>query len=181
MPQTGFTTAPAGISPWVIYLDRAMSSLRASATIEMRRIRPRSEPTRWRNQQLRALAGWYLTHIRGPRLHCLLSLLPARHAGAAPACAGAGADAARRAGEVCSRADDRRAPADHRWPRAGAHPLYRARTRAQPVAEETQTRAARSTAPQDHRGARAADPAVVPTFGSRPQQSQLVRRPKVLE
>src|SRR5205814_4737801 len=64
MPQTAFTTAPAGISPCLIYLERAMSSLRASATIEMRRIRPRSEPTRWRNQQLRALAGWYLTHIQ---------------------------------------------------------------------------------------------------------------------
>src|SRR3954452_4284694 len=64
MPQTGFTTAPAGISPWLIYLERAMSSLRASATIEMRRIRPRSEPTCWRNQQLRALSGWYLTHIQ---------------------------------------------------------------------------------------------------------------------
>src|SRR5260221_14377214 len=64
VPQTGFKTAPAGISPWLIYLERAMSSLRASATIEMRRVRPRSEPTRWRNQQLRALAGWYLTHIQ---------------------------------------------------------------------------------------------------------------------
>src|SRR5260370_29694382 len=64
MPQPAFMTAPAGISPWVTYLERAMSSLRASATIEMRRIRPRSEPTRWRNQQLRALAGWYLTHIQ---------------------------------------------------------------------------------------------------------------------
>src|SRR5437868_14993822 len=53
----------------------------------------------------------------------------------------------------------------HRRPRAVAHPLYRARTRAQPVAGETQTGAARSTAPQDHRRARAADPAVVPTFG----------------
>src|ERR1700753_1736802 len=62
--QTGFMTAPAGISPWLIYLERAMTRLRASATIEMRRIRPRSEPTRWRNQQLRALAGWYLTHIQ---------------------------------------------------------------------------------------------------------------------
>ena len=30
-------------------------------------------------------------------------------------------------------------------------------------------------------GARAADPAVVPTFEGRPQQSQLLRRPKVLE
>src|SRR5216684_2741129 len=64
MPPTGFMTAPAGISPWVTYLERAMSSLRASATIEMRRVRPRSEPTRWRNQPLRALSGWYLTHIQ---------------------------------------------------------------------------------------------------------------------
>jgi hypothetical protein len=70
VPQTGFTTAPAGISPWLIYLERAMSSLRASATIEMRRVRPRSEPTRWRNQQLRALAGWYLTHIQASSNHC---------------------------------------------------------------------------------------------------------------
>ena len=64
MPQTGFMTAPAGISPWVTYLERAISSLRASATIVMRRIRPRSEPTRWRNQPLRARSGWYLTHIQ---------------------------------------------------------------------------------------------------------------------
>jgi hypothetical protein len=40
-----------------------MSSLRASATIEMRRIRPRSEPTRWRNQQLRALSNSEQRHI----------------------------------------------------------------------------------------------------------------------
>src|SRR5215467_5148888 len=64
MPQPAVMTAPAGISPWLTYLARAMSSLRASATIEMRRIRPRLEPTRWRNQRLRALAGWYLTHIQ---------------------------------------------------------------------------------------------------------------------
>jgi hypothetical protein len=49
---------------------------------------------------------------RGPRLHCLLGVLPARHAGAAPARAGAGADAAQRVGEVCRDADDRRASAD---------------------------------------------------------------------
>src|ERR1700752_1148540 len=61
MPQPAVMTAPAGISPWLRYLARAMSSLRASATIEMRRIRPPLEPTRWRNQQLRALAGWHLT------------------------------------------------------------------------------------------------------------------------
>src|SRR5438105_12496216 len=65
--------------------------------------------------------------------------------------AGAGVDAAQRTGEVCRRADDRRAPADHRRPRAAAQPLHRARTRAQPVAEETQTGAARPTTPQDHR------------------------------
>src|SRR6516225_865632 len=57
-------TAPAGISPWLTYLERAMSSFRASATIAMRRVRPRSEPTRPRNQQVRALSGWYLTHIQ---------------------------------------------------------------------------------------------------------------------
>src|SRR5262244_290458 len=70
MPQPAVMIAPAGISPWLRYLPRAMSSLRASATIEMRRIRPRLEPTRWRNQQLRALAGWYLTHIQASSTHC---------------------------------------------------------------------------------------------------------------
>ena len=49
---------------------------------------------------------------RGPRLHRLPGLLPARHAGAAAARAGAGADAAQRAGEVCRDADDRRASAN---------------------------------------------------------------------
>src|SRR6202163_4778614 len=99
MPQTDFMTAPAGISPWVTYLERAMSSLRASATIEMRRVRPRSEPTRWRNQQLRALAGWYLTHIQASsiivvrrrglpafEIPCSWSMLPLFHGlGARPA------------------------------------------------------------------------------------------------
>src|SRR4051812_27275927 len=118
---------------------------------------------------------------RGARLHCLPGLLPARHSRAAPACAGAGTDAAQRAGEVCRDADDRCAPADHRRSRAAAHPLYRARTRAQPLAGETETGVARPAAPQDHRRTRAADPAVVPTFGGRPKQSQPLRRPKVLE
>jgi hypothetical protein len=99
MPQTAFTTAPAGISPRVTYLDRAMSSLRASATIEMRRVRPRSEPTRWRNQPLRALSGWYLTHIQASstivvrrrglpafEIPCSWSMLPLFHElGARPA------------------------------------------------------------------------------------------------
>ena len=90
--------------------------------------------------------------------------------GAAPACAGAGADAAHCAGEVRRCADDRRAPPDHRRPRAGAHPLYRARTRAQPVAEEAETGAARPTTTQNHRPrACATHPAVVPTFGGPPE------------
>src|SRR5499433_410936 len=102
---------------------------------------------------------------RGPCLHCLLGLLPARHAGAAPARTGAGTNAAQRVGEVCRHADDRRASADRRRPRAGAHPLYRARTRAQPVAAETQVGAARATTPKNHHRTQAADPSVVPTFG----------------
>ena len=119
---------------------------------------------------------------RGARLHRLPGLLPARHSCAALACAGARADAAQRAGEVRRRADDRRAPADHRRPRAGAHPLHRARTRAQPLAEETETGAARPTTTQNHRQrARATHPAVVPTFGGPPQQSQTLRSLKVLE
>jgi len=42
----------------------AMRQFAASATIEMRRVRPRSEPTRWRNQQLRALSGGTDPHPR---------------------------------------------------------------------------------------------------------------------
>jgi hypothetical protein len=47
-------------------------------------------------------------------------------------------DAAQRAREVRRHADDRRALANHRWPRAVAHPLHRARTRAQSLAEEAE-------------------------------------------
>src|ERR1700738_421871 len=119
---------------------------------------------------------------RGPHLHRLPDLLPARHPCAAFACSGAGVDAAQRAREVRRGADDRRAPADHRWPRAGAHPLHRARTRAQPLAEETEAGSARPTTTQNHRQrARATHPAVVPTFGGPPQQSQILSFSKVLE
>jgi hypothetical protein len=51
----------------------------------------------------------------------------------------------------------------------------------EPEPELSLLRAARSTAPQDHRRARTAAPAVVPTFGGRPQQSQALRSSKVLE
>ena len=95
---------------------------------------------------------------------------------------GAGVDAAQRAREVRRCADDRRAPADHRWPRAGAHPLYRARTRAQPLAEQTEAGSARPTTTQNHcQRARATHPAVVPTFGGLPQQCQILRYSKVLQ
>src|SRR3984893_14573543 len=82
---------------------------------------------------------------RGARLHSLPGLLPAGHSCAALRYAGARADAAQCAGEVRRCADDRRAPPAHRRPRAGAHPLYRARTRAQSPAEEAETGAARPT------------------------------------
>src|SRR5271165_7096091 len=117
---------------------------------------------------------------RGPHLHRLPGLLPARHPCAAFACSGAGVDAAQRDREVRRRADDRRAPANHRWPRAGAHPLHR--TRAQPLAEETEAGSARPTTTQNHRQrARTTHPAVVPTFGSPPQQYQTLTPLKALE
>jgi hypothetical protein len=119
---------------------------------------------------------------RGARLHSLPGLLPAGHSCAARACAGARADAAQCAGEVRRCADDRRAPPDHRRPRAGAHPLYRARTRAQPPAEEAETGAARPTTTQNHRQRTCAThPDVVPTFGGPFAQSQILRSLKVLE
>ena len=119
---------------------------------------------------------------RGARLHRLPGLLPARHSCAALACAGARADAAQCAGEVRRCADDRCAPPDHRRPRAGAHPLYRARTRAQPPAEEAETGAARPTTTQNHRQrACATHPDVVPTFGGPHQQSQTLRYLRVFE
>src|SRR6266567_1956095 len=75
---------------------------------------------------------------RGARLHRLPGLLPARHSGAPVARSRTGADPAQRAGKVCRHADDRRAPANHRRPRAAAHPLHPAGTRAQLAPEETQ-------------------------------------------
>ena len=55
--QQPFTIAPSGTSPHATYRQSAISSLRASATMAMRRIRPRSAPTRSRNQPLNALPG----------------------------------------------------------------------------------------------------------------------------
>src|SRR5258707_3815363 len=61
-------------------------------------------------------------------------------------------------------------------------PLYRARTRAQPLAEQTEAGSARPTTTQNHcQRARATHPAVVPTFGGPPQRSQTLRPFKVLE
>ena len=44
--HTVFSTAPSGISPSVTYLQSATNSLRATATIEIRRVRPCNVPTR---------------------------------------------------------------------------------------------------------------------------------------
>jgi transposase len=49
----------------------------------------------------------------------------------APARPGAGADPAQPVREIRRGTDDRRASANHRWPRAAAYPLHRARTRAE--------------------------------------------------
>ena len=75
------------------------------------------------------------------------------------------------------------APAQQQKPNilAGAHPLYRARTRAQPVAEQIETGAARPTIPQDHSRSSGAELVVVPTFGGWLQQTQILRCPEVLE
>src|ERR1700730_4555776 len=61
------------------------------------------------------------------------------------------------------------------------HPLYRARTRAQPAAEQAGTGATRPTTPKNHCRSRFSDPAVVPTFRGRLQRSQILRSLKVLQ
>jgi len=50
-------TAPCGTTPCVTYRQSATSSLRAKATIAIRRIRPRPSPTRATNQRLRSEPG----------------------------------------------------------------------------------------------------------------------------
>src|SRR5262249_62112325 len=101
--------------------------------------------------------------------------------GGASACAGAGLNAQQVATKVCRDADDHRPSAHSGRPRAGAHPLYRARSGAPPVAAEAQVGAARPTPPENHRRTAAADPSVVPTFGGRLQLTQILRCPKVRE
>jgi hypothetical protein len=87
---------------------------------------------------------------RGERLHRLLGLLPARHLGPAPACPGAGVDAAQRPRKVRRRADDRRAPAHHRRPRAGTDTLRRTRTRTQTAPQQAEVRSPCPTASENH-------------------------------
>jgi hypothetical protein len=55
--HAALNTAPSGTSPCVTQRQSAISNLRASATMAIRRIRPRSVPTRVRNQRLSALSG----------------------------------------------------------------------------------------------------------------------------
>ena len=53
----GFSTAPVGTRPWVTNRHSATSSLRASAVMAMRLMRPRPSRTRSRYQALSALSG----------------------------------------------------------------------------------------------------------------------------
>jgi hypothetical protein len=50
--------APVGTRPVSTYRQSATRSLRASATIMIRFIRPRCAPTRWLNHFASALSGW---------------------------------------------------------------------------------------------------------------------------
>src|SRR3954465_374745 len=51
-------STPSGSSPVRAYSQSAISSLRAMATIAIRRVRPARAPPRPRNQPARALPGW---------------------------------------------------------------------------------------------------------------------------
>jgi hypothetical protein len=53
------SAAPSGKPPVSRQRHSAMSNFRATATIPMRRNRLPPPPQRSRNQQLRALSGWY--------------------------------------------------------------------------------------------------------------------------
>src|SRR5271166_2521859 len=55
--QAGFNTTPSGMTPWVAYRHRAISSLRASATIRIFFMRPLAPPRRSRNHFDNALSG----------------------------------------------------------------------------------------------------------------------------
>jgi hypothetical protein len=63
-------SAPSGSTPWVTYRHKAISSLRATATIATIRTRPRRSPTRSRNHRLRANAvhlSFDSVHLSLPR------------------------------------------------------------------------------------------------------------------
>ena len=47
-----------GSGPLEITEMMRINSLRATATIAIRRMRPLAVPTRWRNQTLKGLLGW---------------------------------------------------------------------------------------------------------------------------
>ena len=55
--QSVRSTAPSGTTPFVTYRQSATMSLRAIATIVIRRSRPRSAPTRSRNHRLSTESG----------------------------------------------------------------------------------------------------------------------------
>ena len=59
-----YRTTPVGTWPVSRYRHREINSLRATATIAIRLMRPLALPTRSRNQRLRALLGWKRSHIQ---------------------------------------------------------------------------------------------------------------------
>jgi hypothetical protein len=55
--RLGRSTAPVGTTPVSRYRHSATISLRATATMAMRRMRPLMSPTRWWNQRVKSLSG----------------------------------------------------------------------------------------------------------------------------
>src|SRR5258708_33768391 len=67
--KLGCSTAPVGTRPVVRYRHSATISLRAKATMAMRRMRPLRSPTRSRNQRVSSLPG-LMPHPEPAKLDC---------------------------------------------------------------------------------------------------------------
>ena len=72
--QAALIVAPSGTTPSVTNRHKAMRSFLASATIETRRTRPRSDLTRSRNQRLSAVSGWWRSQSQASSIAVVRSL-----------------------------------------------------------------------------------------------------------